>query len=89
MAWGHRVGFEFAEALGEFHVVDARELVQRLVAQEEHLVLQQGGVDFVEQAVVTHGVAEVDIQEFGADGAGHLLDFHVLLSPLPSNYKNG
>ena len=85
----HHPDFELAEALRELHVVDARQLVQGLVAQEEHLVLKQRGVDLVEQAVVAHGIAEIDVQQFGADGAGQLFDSHYVLSPRSLNYKNG
>ena len=72
--WGHRVGFKLPEAHGESHVVLARELVQVLVAQEQHLVLQQGGVDFVEQAVIAHRVAKIHVEQFRADGTGQLFD---------------
>ncbi len=88
MARGHRVRFEFAEALGEGHVIDARQPVQRLVAQEQYLVLEQRGVDLVEQAVVAHGIAEIDVDQFGADGAGQLFDSHYGLSPRSLNYEN-
>ncbi|MCY1364396.1 hypothetical protein D9M69_511960 [compost metagenome] len=73
VAAGHRVVLQLAETAGEGHVLGAADV---LVAQEQHLVLQQQRLDLGEQAVVAGGVAQVHAADFGADGAGQLFDFH-------------
>lgn len=54
------------------------ELVRVLVAQEEDLVLQQCRVDFVEQAVIVHCIAETHVEQFRADGTGQRFDSHFI-----------
>jgi hypothetical protein len=61
---------QFSQALCEGHVIKARQFVQSLIAQKEHLVFQQGGINVVEQSVVSHSVAQADIVQLRANGAG-------------------
>src|SRR6516165_3732618 len=66
-----RVVLELAEAAGKTDMLGAGNV---LVAEEEHLVLQQKRPDFLKEVVVDHGSAEVDVAQLGADAAGQLLD---------------
>ena len=66
-----RMVLELAEAARERDVLGARDV---LVAQEQHLVLEQQRADLGEQRVVARGVAEVHVGELGADRAGQRLD---------------
>ncbi|MNR55752.1 hypothetical protein D3C85_1761900 [compost metagenome] len=47
-----------------------------LVAQEQHLVLEQRRLDFGKQAGVTRRLAQVDAGQFGADMAGQGFHAH-------------
>ena len=47
-----------------------------LVAQKQHLVLQQQRTNLGEQRIVVHGVGQVDPVQLGANGTGHRLDAH-------------
>ncbi|MNI52034.1 hypothetical protein D3C73_1067890 [compost metagenome] len=76
MAGQHRVGFELPHAQGKSLVIATGKFVQILVTQEQHLVFEQCGVNFVEQVVIAHCVAQVHIEQFRADGAGQLFDSH-------------
>ena len=67
----HRVILERAEAPCESDVLGAGDV---LVAKEQHLVLEQERLDLREQGVVARGVAEIDVDELGSDGAGQRLD---------------
>ncbi len=71
VAAGHRVVFQLAEVAGEGHVLGARDV---LVAEEQHLVLQQQRADLGHQAGVARSDAQIDIAKLGADGAGQRLD---------------
>ena len=71
VAAGDRVVLELAEAAGKPDVLGAGNV---LVAEEQHLVLQQKRPDFVKEVVVGDGSAEIDVAELGADAAGQLLD---------------
>ena len=64
VAADHRVILELAEATREGDVLGAREV---LVAQEQHLVLEQERPDLGEQRIVARRVAEVDVVQLGAD----------------------
>ncbi|MNQ73955.1 hypothetical protein D3C85_887020 [compost metagenome] len=70
---GHRMILQLAEAAGEGHVIGTAEV---LVAQEQHLVLEQQLPDLGEQAVVACRVAQVHATDFGADGTGQLFYLH-------------
>ncbi|MNY79614.1 hypothetical protein D3C86_2203160 [compost metagenome] len=50
-----------------------------LIAQEQHLVLQQQALDLVEQAVVVDGIGEVHADQFGTDAAGKLFYAHIVV----------
>jgi hypothetical protein len=50
---------------------------ERLVAQHQHLVLQEPGLQFGRQ-VGRHPLRKVDPGDFGTQGAGHLPDLHGL-----------
>ena len=67
----HRVVLELTEAPGEGDMLGAGDV---LVAQEQHLVLEQQSLDLGEQIVVVRGVAQVDAEQLGADVAGQRLD---------------
>ncbi len=58
VAADHGVILELAEAEREAHMLSARDV---LVAQEQHLVLEQRGPDLGEQAIVVHGVCQVHV----------------------------
>jgi hypothetical protein len=58
---------ELAEMAGEGHVFGARDV---LIAEEQHLVLEQQGADLGHQLGRARGEAQVDICQLGADGAG-------------------
>ncbi|MNC17545.1 hypothetical protein D3C75_654300 [compost metagenome] len=76
VAGQHWVGFELPHAAGKSFVVATGQFVQILVTQEQHLVLEQRGINFVEQVVIAHCVAQVHIEQFRADGTGQLFDSH-------------
>ena len=71
IAAGDRMVLELAEVAGEGDVLGAADV---LVAEEQHLVLQQQGADLGDQVGVARGVAEVDVRELRADRAGQRLD---------------
>ncbi len=73
VAPGHRVVLELAEAPGERDVVAAADV---LVAQEQHLVLEQERTDLVEKAVVVCSVGQVHADELGADAGGQWFYSH-------------
>ena len=73
MAPGHRVVFELAEPPGEGHVLGPADV---LVAEEQHLVLEQQRTDLVEEAVVVRGMCQVHADELGADAGAQLFDSH-------------
>ncbi|MNM21248.1 hypothetical protein D3C81_316060 [compost metagenome] len=73
IATGYRMIFQFAEAPGEGHVFGAGDV---LIAQEHHAMLEQLGTNLGKQAIVMHGVGEIDANQFGANAAGQLFDFH-------------
>ncbi|MNC36985.1 hypothetical protein D3C75_855330 [compost metagenome] len=72
----HRVVLQLAEAAGEGHVIRTRNV---LIAQEQHLVLQQQSLDLVEQAVVVDGIGEVHADQLGADTAGEWFYAHLVV----------
>ena len=59
-----RVVLERAEPLGQRHVLGPADV---LVADEQHLVLEQQCPQFREQGVVAGDSAEVHVEQFGAD----------------------
>ncbi|MCY1224700.1 hypothetical protein D9M72_368690 [compost metagenome] len=65
--------FQFAEAARECHVIRAGDF---LVAQEQHLVREQQGLDLGKQRVVARGIGQSDAADFGADIAGKGLGSH-------------
>ena len=71
VAAGHRMILELAEVAREGHVVGAADV---LVAEEEHLVLQQQRADLAHEVGVARGLADVDVQDLRADRAGQRLD---------------
>ena len=73
IAAGHRMIFQLAEAASESHVIGATDV---LIAQEQHPMLEQLGTNLGEQTVVLHRIGEVDADQFGANAAGQLFDFH-------------
>jgi hypothetical protein len=48
-----------------------------LVAQEQHLVLEQQRTDLVEEAVVARGMCQVHADELGSDAGGQWFYSHV------------
>ncbi|MCY1430561.1 hypothetical protein D9M71_465110 [compost metagenome] len=68
-----RVILQLAEAAGEGDVLGTADV---LVAQEQHLVLEQQLADLGEQAVVAGGVGQAYAADFGADAAGQLFNTH-------------
>ena len=64
---GDRVVFKVAEIACKCDVLSAREV---LVAEEQHLVLQQQRSDFGHEVGVTRRGPEVDIAHFCTDGTG-------------------
>ncbi len=64
---------ELAHAGHEGDVVLARDV---LVAQEQHPVPEQRGVDFTEQSVVVRGIPQAHAEQFGADVAAQLFYPH-------------
>jgi hypothetical protein len=74
---GQGVVLEYAKAAGEGGVLGIGDV---LVAQEQHLVFEQQGPDFGEQAVVPGRFGQVHIFQFSAQGAGKGYNFH-LASP--------
>jgi hypothetical protein len=71
VAADHRMVLERSEAPRQGHVLGARKM---LIAQEQHLVLQQQRAQLGEQRVVARGLAEFDAGQFGADAAGQGFD---------------
>ena len=71
IAAGDRMILELAEVPRERDVLRARDV---LVAEEQHLVLEQQRADLGEQRGVARGDAEIDVGELGADRAGERLD---------------
>src|SRR5271157_3670699 len=71
IAAGNGMVLELTKPAGKPDVLGAGNL---LVAEEEHLVLQQKRPDFTKELVVGNGGAEIDVAELGADAAGQLLD---------------
>ena len=63
-----------AETLGKGNMIGALDV---LIAQEEHLVPEQFGLDGPEQVVVARRFGKVHAFEFRADMAGELFDFHI------------
>lgn len=63
----HRVVLELAEPAGEGDVVGAAD---RLIADEQDLVLQQEGSELGEQGVVVGDLGEVDAVQFRPDVGG-------------------
>ncbi|MND54279.1 hypothetical protein D3C80_453360 [compost metagenome] len=70
---GHRMILQLAEAPGEGHVLGAGDV---LITQEHHAVLEQLGTNLGKQTIVMHRVGQVDADQFGANAAGQLFDFH-------------
>jgi hypothetical protein len=68
-----RVILQLAEAAGEGHMLGASDV---LIAQEQHPMLEQLGTNLGEKTVVLHRIGEVDADQFGANAAGQLFDFH-------------
>ena len=62
---------ELAEVPRERDVLGARDV---LVAEEQHLVLEQQRADLREEPGVARGDAEIDVGQLGADRAGERLD---------------
>ena len=71
VAAGDRVALERAEPLGQLHVVGAAD---RLVAEEEDLVLQEQVLDLGEDGRVVGRVGQADVAQLGADEAGEAVD---------------
>ncbi|MCY1378308.1 hypothetical protein D9M69_659320 [compost metagenome] len=71
VAADHGVVLELAEVAGEGDVLGAREF---LLAEEQHLVLQQQRADLGRQAGVARGFGQRHVAQLGADGAGHGVD---------------
>jgi hypothetical protein len=65
--------FQLAEAAGEGQVLGATDV---LIAQEHHPMLEQLGTNLGKKTVVMHRIGEVDADQFGANAAGQLFDFH-------------
>jgi hypothetical protein len=65
--------FQLAEATGKRHVLGAADV---LVPQEHHAMGEQLRTNLGKQTVVMDGVGEVDANQFRADVAGQLFDFH-------------
>ena len=65
-----RMVFEFAEMPGESDMLGAGDV---LVAEEQHLVLQEQGPDLGDQGRVAAGCAEIDVLKLRSDRAGELL----------------
>ena len=82
----HRVVLERAEAPREGDVLGPGEV---LVAQEQHLVLEQERFDLREQGVVARRVAEIDVDELGSDGAGQRLDLDRRVQPTTTSDGGG
>ena len=68
-----RMILELAEAPRKGDVLGARDV---LIAQEQHLVLEQQRLDFCKQRVVARSVAETDAEQLGADAASQLFYAH-------------
>ena len=47
-----------------------------LVTQEQHPVLEQMGINLVEQGLVVRGIAQAHVQQLRANVAGQLFDAH-------------
>ena len=67
VAAGDRMVFELAEMAREGDMLRARDV---LVAEEQHLVLQEQGPDLGHQGGVARRSAEVDIAHLCTNGAG-------------------
>jgi len=70
VAAGHRMVFELAEMAGEGDMLGAGDV---LVAEKQHLVLQQQRPDLGHQFGIARGDAKVHVRYFGADRAGQRL----------------
>ena len=64
-----------AEPLGERDVLGPGDV---LVAEEQHLVLQQQRLELGEQVVVAGGVGQVDVAQLGADVDGQRCDLDAI-----------
>src|SRR5215470_16534336 len=73
---------ELAEVPRERHMLGARDV---LVAEEQHLVLQQQRTDFGDEPGVARRDAQVDVRKLGADRAGHWLDLDRATRPSPGD----
>ena len=73
-----RMVFQLAEAAGEGDMLGARDV---LVAQEQHLVLQQRALDLGEQAVVARGIGQADADQLGADAGRSVVSTRMWRSP--------
>jgi hypothetical protein len=69
----HRMVLQLTEAAGESHVLGTSDV---LIAQEHHSMLEQLSTNLGKKTVVMHRVGEVDADQFGANAAGQLFDFH-------------
>jgi len=70
VAAGDRMILEFAKVAGEGDVLGAGDV---LVAEKQHLVLQQQRADLGHQPGIARGGAKVHVRYFGADSAGQRL----------------
>jgi hypothetical protein len=68
-----RMIFQLAEPAGEGDMVG---LADKLVAKEQHLVLEQRFLDRSEQVVVPRRFRQIDALEFGTDVRRKFLDSH-------------
>jgi hypothetical protein len=73
IAASHRMIFQLTEAAGEGHVLGASDV---LITQEHHSMLEQLSTNLGKKTIVMHRVGEVDADQFGANAAGQLFDFH-------------
>ena len=68
-----RVVFQITKAAGKGGMLL---VVEILVAQEQHLVLEQRLLDLAKQVVVVDRFSDLDALQFGAYGTGELFNFH-------------
>jgi hypothetical protein len=68
-----RMILQLAKATGEGDMLG---LAENLVPQEQHLMLEQRGLDRAEQVIVPRGFGQVDSLDLGANVGGELLDAH-------------
>ena len=63
----HRMVFKVTKAPCKGHVLSTGDV---LVSQENHAMLQQSRLDFIEEVGVTRSVTQVDARNFSANGRG-------------------